>query len=219
VFTTAEDGQTSVEIVVLQGEREMAHDNKVLGKFTLANIPPAPRGMPQIEVTFDIDANGIVNVTAKDRGTGQEQKITITGTTALSDDEVDRMVKEAETHASEDQARKDEVEARNELDTLVYGTEKTVKDLGDKVPADTKSTVEAAVEDAKKALEGSDVDAIKAQTEKLREASYKLAEVVYSDQSDAEGATSPEGAAAQGEQASATDEEEVVDAEVVDDDK
>jgi molecular chaperone DnaK len=219
VFTTAEDGQTSVEIVVLQGEREMARDNKTLGKFTLANIPPAPRGMPQIEVTFDIDANGIVNVTAKDRGTGQEQKITITGTTALSDDEVDRMVKEAETHASEDQARKDEVEARNELDTLVYGTEKTMKDLGDKVPEDTKSTVEAAVEEAKKALEGTDVEAMKTQVEKLREASYKLAEVVYSDQSPDEGGPGAEGAASSGDETSREDEEEVVDAEVVDDDK
>ncbi len=214
VFTTAEDGQTSVEVVVLQGEREMARDNKTLGKFTLANIPPAPRGMPQIEVTFDIDANGIVNVTAKDRGTGQEQKITISGSTALSDDEVDRMVKEADTHAAEDKARKDEVEARNELDTLVYGTEKTMKDLGDKVPEDTKSTVEAAVEEAKKALEGTDVEAMKAQTEKLREASYKLAEVVYSEDAAAEGAQGEEAGAGTG----GSDEEEVVDAEVVDDD-
>jgi molecular chaperone DnaK len=177
--------------------------------------------MPQIEVTFDIDANGIVNVTAKDTGTGQEQKITITGTTALSDDEVDRMVKEAESHASEDQARKEEVEVRNELDTLVYGTEKTMKDLGDKVPEDTKSTVEAAVEEAKKALEGSDVDELKSQVEKLREASYKLAEVVYADKSadegaaDAGGGSSSSGSGGSG----GDDEEEVVDAEVVDDDK
>ncbi len=220
VFTTAEDGQTSVEVVVLQGEREMARDNKTLGKFTLANIPPAPRGMPQIEVTFDIDANGIVNVTAKDRGTGQEQKITISGSTALSDDEVDRMVKEADTHAAEDRARKDEVEARNELDTLVYGTEKTIKDLGDKVPAETKSTVKSAVEEAKKALEGTDVDGMKAAAEKLREASYKLAEVVYADQS-ADAAEGPGSSGAEGGQAAGhgDDEEEVVDAEVVDDDK
>ena len=162
----------------------MARDNKTLGKFTLANIPPAPRGVPQIEVTFDIDANGIVNVTAKDRGTGQEQKITISGTTALSDDEVDRMVKEAESHASEDQARKEEVEARNDLDTLVYGTEKTIKDLGDKVPADTKSTVEAARRGGQEGARGLATSTrSRPQTEKLREASYKLAEVVYADES------------------------------------
>jgi molecular chaperone DnaK len=215
VFTTAEDGQTSVEVVVLQGEREMARDNKTLGKFTLANIPPAPRGVPQIEVTFDIDANGIVNVTAKDRGTGQEQKITISGTTALSDDEVDRMVKEAETHASEDEARKAEVEARNDLDSLVYTTEKTLKDVGDKLPEDAKGDVDSALEGGKKALEGTDVDAMKAATEKLREASYKLAEVVYQTDQPAEGGAEGAGESADG----GSDEEEVVDAEVVEDDE
>jgi molecular chaperone DnaK len=215
-FTTADDGQTSVEIVVLQGEREMARDNKTLGKFTLANIPPAPRGVPQIEVTFDIDANGIVNVAAKDRGTGQEQKITISGTTALSDDEVDRMVKEAETHAAEDTARKDEVEARNNLDSLVYTTEKTIKDLGDKVPDDMKSDLDEALAEARKALEGTDVDEIKSATEKLQTAGYKLAEIVYQDDSAADAAGSDAEADAA---ASSDDEEEVVDAEVVEDDK
>ena len=215
-YTTAADGQTSVEIHVMQGEREMARDNKTLGKFTLANIPSAPRGVPQVEVTFDIDANGIVNVAAKDRGTGQEQKITISGTTALSDDEVDRMVKEAETHASEDQARKEEVEVRNSLDSLVYSTEKTVKDLGDKVPEATKTDLDEALAEAKTALEGSDVDEIKSATEKLQAAGYKLAEIVYQDESAASEAGDGDGDTDTG---SSDDEEEVVDAEVVEDDK
>jgi molecular chaperone DnaK len=217
-YTTAADGQTSVEIHVLQGEREMASANKTLGKFTLANIPAAPRGIPQVEVTFDIDANGIVNVSAKDRGTGQEQKITISGSTALSDDEVDRMVKDAESHAEEDLRVKEEAEARNTADTLVYATEKTVKDLGDKVPADTKTAVEAALADVKSALEGGDVDTIRSATEKLQESSYKLAEIVYADaqaaSGEGEGASSGEGA----EPAPAEDEE-VADFEVVDEDK
>ena len=212
-YTTAADGQTSVEIHVMQGEREMARDNKTLGKFTLANIPSAPRGVPQVEVTFDIDANGIVNVAARDRGTGQEQKITISGTTALSDDEVDRMVKEAETHASEDQARKEEVEVRNSLDSLVYSTDKTVKDLGDKVPEAMKSDVDEALAEAKTALGGTDVDEIKSATEKLQAAGYKLAEIVYQDESAESGGTEDGGSE------SSDDEEEVVDAEVVEDDK
>jgi molecular chaperone DnaK len=207
-YTTAADGQTSVEIHVLQGEREMAGDNKTLGKFHLMNIPSAPRGVPQVEVTFDIDANGIVNVSAKDRGTGQEQTITITGTTALSDEEVERMVSDADKHADEDLKRKEEVEVRNTADTLVYATEKTLKDLGDKVPEDMKSEVESAVEDAKKALEGTDVDEIKAKTEALQQASYKLAEVVYQT-AEAEQAPSAE---ADGE-AKASADEDVVDAE------
>jgi molecular chaperone DnaK len=192
VYTTAADGQTSVEIHVLQGEREMAGDNKTLGKFHLMNIPSAPRGVPQIEVTFDIDANGIVNVSAKDRGTGQEQKITITGTTALSDDEVERMVHDAESHADEDRKRKEEVEVRNTADTLVYATEKTVKDLAEKIPADTKSEVESGIEALKKALEGTDVDEIKTKTEALQQSSYKLAEIVYqaAEAHDAETSTS-----------------------------
>ena len=182
IYSTAADNQTSVEINVLQGEREMARDNKSLGKFNLTGIPAARRGVPQIEVTFDIDANGIVKVTAKDKGTGKQQQITISGSTALSDDEVERMVKDAESHAEEDKAKKDEIEIRNQTDSLAYGTEQTLNELGDKVPADTKSEVEAALAEAKKALEGSDVNAIKAASEKLQQAGYKLAEIVYSDQ-------------------------------------
>ncbi|MBO7675560.1 MAG: Hsp70 family protein, partial [Atopobiaceae bacterium] len=182
IYSTAADNQTSVEINVLQGEREMARDNKSLGKFNLTGIPAARRGMPQIEVTFDIDANGIVKVTAKDKGTGKQQQITISGSTALSDDEVERMVKDAESHAEEDKAKKDEIEVRNQTDSLAYSTEQTLNELGDKVPADTRSEVEAAVADAKKALDGTDIDAIKAASEKLQQAGYKLAEIVYSDQ-------------------------------------
>ncbi len=216
-YTTAADGQSSVEIHVLQGEREMAGANKTLGKFTLANIPPAPRGIPQIEVTFDIDANGIVNVSAKDRGTGQEQRITISGSTALSDDEVDRMVKDAESHADEDRRVKEEAEARNTADTLVYATEKTVKDLGDKVPAETKTAVEAAIVDLKSALEGTDLDAIRSATEKLQESSYKLAEIVYADaQASTEGEGTPGG---EGAESAPAEDEEVADFEVVDEDK
>ena len=210
-FTTAADGQTSVEIHVLQGEREMAAYNKTLGKFHLMNIPPAPRGVPQIEVTFDIDANGIVNVSAKDRGTGQEQKITITGTTALSDEEVARMVDDAETHADEDRKRKEEAEVRNTADGLVYGTEKTIADLGDKVPEDTKADVEAAIAEVKKALEGDDVDAIRAATSALQEKSYKLAEIVYQQVSDEQ--------TAEGDAGDAAGDEEVADYEVVDGDE
>jgi molecular chaperone DnaK len=213
-YTTAADGQTSVEIHVLQGEREMASANKTLGKFTLANIPSAPRGIPQIEVTFDIDANGIVNVTAKDRGTGQEQKITISGSTALSDDEVDKMVKDAEAHADEDRRVKESAEARNVADTLVYATEKTLKDLGDKVPEATKGEVETEIASVKEALQGDDVDSIKAATEKLQAASYKLAEIVYADAQAASG--EGEAAAAPSEPA---EDEEVADFEVVDEDK
>ena len=181
IYSTAADNQTSVEINVLQGEREMAADNKSLGKFNLTGIPSARRGVPQIEVTVDIDANGIVKVTAKDKGTGKQQQITISGSTALSDDEVDRMVKDAESHAEEDKKHKDEIEVRNQTDSLCYSTEQTLKDLGDKVPADMKKQVEDAVADAKKALDGTDIDAIKSAGEKLQEVGHKLAEIVYSD--------------------------------------
>ena len=182
IYSTAADNQTSVEINVLQGEREMARDNKSLGKFNLTGIPAARRGVPQIEVTFDIDANGIVKVTAKDKDTGKQQQITISGSTALSDDEVDRMVKDAEAHAEEDKAKKDEIEVRNQTDSLAYSTEQTLGELGDKVPADTKSEVQAAIDEAKSALDGTDIEAIKAAGEKLQQAGYKLAEIVYSDQ-------------------------------------
>lgn len=217
IYSTAADNQTSVEINVLQGEREMAHDNKSLGKFQLTGIPLAPRGVPQIEVTFDIDANGIVKVTAKDKGTGKSQQITISGSTALSDDEVDRMVKDAESHAEEDKKHKDEIEVRNQTDSLAYSTEQTLKDLGDKVPADMKKQVEDAVAEAKKALDGTDIDAIKAAGEKLQDVGHKLAEIVYST-TNAQTAGAADAAGAQQQAGSADD---VVDAdyEVVDDDK
>ena len=181
IFSTAADGQTQVEVNVLQGEREFARDNKSLGTFHLDGIAPAPRGVPQIEVTFDIDANGIVKVSAKDKGTGKEQQITISGSTALSDEEVDRMVKDAEAHAEEDKKQKEEVEVRNQTDSLCYSTEQTLNELGDKVSADVKSKAEAAIADAKKALEGSDVEAIKAAGESLQSVAYELAQVVYAD--------------------------------------
>ena len=222
VYSTAADNQTSVEINVLQGEREMAADNKSLGKFQLTGIPAARRGVPQIEVTFDIDANGIVKVTAKDKGTGKEQQITISGSTALSDDEVDRMVKDAEAHSEEDKKRKDEIEIRNQTDSLAYSTEQTVKELGDKVPADMKKQAEDAVAEAKKALDGTDVDAIKAAGDKLQEVGHKLAEVVYSStNSDAASGNAAAAGASAGSQAGSNGGDDVVDAdyEVVDDDK
>ena len=213
VYSTAADNQTSVEIHVLQGEREMASDNKSLGKFNLTGIPAAQRGIPQIEVTFDIDANGILKVTAKDKATDKSQEITISGSTALSDDEVDRMVKDAESHAEEDKKRKDEIEVRNQVDSLAYSTEQTVKDLGDKVPEDQKKAVEEAVAEAKTALDGTDIEAIKKAGEKLTEVGQKLAEIVYAD---AQAQTSGNNGAA-----SNPSEPDVVDAdyEVVDDDK
>ena len=213
VYSTAADNQTSVEIHVLQGERQMAQDNKTLGKFQLTGIPAARRGVPQIEVTFDIDANGIVNVSAKDLGTGKQQQITISGSTALNDDEVDRMVKDAEAHAEEDKKRKEEVETRNNCDALVNATEQTLSELGDKVPADSKSAAEEAINEAKTALAGTDIDAIKAATEKLQQAGYKLAEIAYSQNAAQPGA---DGAAA----AAQSDDGPIeADYEVVDDDK
>ena len=211
IYSTAADNQTSVEIHVLQGERQMANDNKTLGRFQLTGIPAARRGVPQIEVTFDIDANGIVNVSAKDLGTGKEQQITISGSTALSDDEVDRMVKDAEAHADEDAKRKEEIEARNNCDSLVNAIETTLNELGDKVPADSKSTVEAAIAEAKTALEGTDIDAIKAATEKLQQASYKLAEVAYSNQDAAAAGAGAAGAAPQQDDGPIEADYEVVD--------
>jgi molecular chaperone DnaK len=219
VYSTAADNQTSVEIHVLQGERQMAADNKTLGRFQLTGIPAAPRGVPQIEVTFDIDANGIVNVSAKDLGTGKQQQITISGSTALSDEEVDRMVKDAEAHAAEDEKRKEEIEARNNTDSLVNATQNTLNELGDKVPADTKSQVEAAISEAKTALEGTDIDAIKAAGEKLQQASYQLASVVYSQQG-ADGAAGAGAGATGAAGAQSTNNDGPIDAdyEVVDDD-
>ncbi len=211
IYSTAADNQTSVEVHVLQGEREMAAGNKTLGRFQLNGIPAARRGVPQIEVTFDIDANGIVNVSAKDLGTGKQQQITISGSTALSDDEVDRMVKDAEQHAEEDAKHKEEVEVRNNAEALVGATQQTLSELGDKVPADAKSEAESAIAEAQSALQGTDLDAIKAATEKMQQAGYKLAEVVYS----TEGAAAGAGAAA-AETAPADDTLEA-DYEVVDD--
>ena len=214
IYSTASDNQTSVEINVLQGEREMARDNKSLGKFQLTGIPAARRGVPQIEVTFDIDANGIVKVSAKDLGTGKQQQITISGSTALSDDEVDRMVKDAEAHAEEDKRHKDEVETRNQTDSLLYSTEQTLSELGDKVSADVKGEAQAAIDKAKSALEGTDIEAIRAAGEELRQVGYKLAEVVYSDAQNASAANG-------GAQGAGASNDDVVDAdyEVVDDDK
>ena len=215
IFTTAEDSQSQVEVHVLQGEREIATYNKTLGRFNLVGIPPAPRGIPQIEVSFDVDANGIVNVSAKDLGTGQEQKITITASTALSEDEIKRMVTEAETHADEDKKRREEAEIRNTADNLVYSTEKTLKDLGDKVEEEEKTKIEAGIEETKETLKGTDTDKIKEASDKLAQDAQKLAEMVYqqaqAEQASAAGKEQEEGAG--GEEAA---EGEVIDAEVVD---
>ena len=216
VYSTAADNQTSVEIHVLQGERPMAADNKTLGRFQLTGIPAARRGVPQIEVTFDIDANGIVNVSAKDLGTGQQQQITISGSTALSDDEVDRMVKDAEAHAAEDAAHKEQVEIRNNTDSLVNATRQTLEELGDKVPADAKQAAEDAIKEAEEALKGTDTEVMKAAQEKLQQAGYKLAEVAYAQQ----GAGQTAAAGAAGPQAAGNDDGPIeADYEVVEDDK
>ena len=213
VFSTAADGQTSVEVHVLQGEREMAAYNKTLGKFQLTGIAPAPRGVPQIEVTFDIDANGIVNVSAKDLGTGKEQNITITSSSNMSKEDIDKAVREAEQFAAEDKAKKDEADARNAGDQAVYQAEKTIADLGDKVTAEEKAPVESAINDLKEKLKGTDVEAIKASTEALTQAFYKISEKLYQQQ--------PQDGAAQGAGAQGGSDDNVVDAdyEVVDDDK
>jgi molecular chaperone DnaK len=217
-FSTAADNQTEVEVHVLQGERPMAAQNRTLGKFKLSGIPPAPRGVPQVEVTFDIDANGILNVTAKDNATGKDQKITITSSSGLSKDEVDRMAKEADSHATEDQAKREEVEARNSLDNMVYNVEKMLKDNGDKVSGSEKSDVESALAQAKTTLQGSSsASELNSARESLTAASHKLAEAMY--KSNASGASaSTDGAATQGA-AEEKKEEGVIDAEYVDVDK
>jgi molecular chaperone DnaK len=223
IFSTAADGQTSVEVHVLQGEREMAQYNKTLGRFQLAGIAPAPRGVPQIEVSFDIDANGIVHVSAKDLGTGNEQKVTITASTNLNEDEIKKAVREAEQYASEDKARKEEVEQRNHADSLIYSTEKTLKELGDKVSADDKAKIEAQVAELKKLMEGNDTAAIKAGCEKLTETSYEAFGKIYQQQAGQQqgGAGFDPNAAQQQGNTSADNDDNVVDAdyEVVDDDK
>ena len=179
IFSTAADGQTAVSIHVLQGEREMASQNRTLGKFDLIGIPPAPRGVPQIEVTFDIDANGIVHVSAKDLGTGKEQKIRIESSSGLSEKDIEKMVKEAELHAEEDRKERERIEVRNEADSLLYSTEKSLKDYGDKISADEKSTIESAMSDLKSAMSSDSVERIKEKTEALQKAAYKLAEEMY----------------------------------------
>ncbi len=214
IFSTAADNQTSVEIHVLQGERPMARDNRTLGKFHLVGILPAPRGIPQIEVTFDIDANGIVNVSAKDNGTGKEQKITITSSSGLSKDDINKMVKEAESHADEDRRRKDEIETRNRADSLVYQTEKMLRENKDKIPDSDAKTVEAAIADCKKALEGGDIDAMNRAADALMQASHKASEAVYKNaQSGGQAGGSGDGAKTGGK----TDD--VIDAEYVDADE
>jgi molecular chaperone DnaK len=221
IFSTASDNQTSVEVHVLQGERPMAGDNKTLGKFHLVGIPPAPRGMPQVEVTFDIDANGIVNVSAKDVGTGREQKITITASSGLSKDEIDRMMKDAESHSAEDEKKKGAIEARNRLDGLVYSVEKTLSENTDKLDAAAAGEIDAAVAEAKTALAGEDADAMNNAFERVQTASHKLAEVLYSQTAQggdapAEEQASSASASAGDGAASATDEGDVIDAEYVD---
>ena len=211
-FTTAEDSQPSVEIHVLQGEREMAAYNKTLGKFQLVDLPPAPRGMPQIEVTFDIDANGIVHVAAQDKATGKEQSMTITGQSSLDKDAIDQMIKDAEAHAEEDRKRKEEAEARNNADGLVYQTEKMIKDQAENINDDEKSTLEAKIADVKTALDGTDLEAIKDATESLMSASQEFGQRLY------EQAAADQAAAGDAEDDTPSDDD-VVDAEIIDDDE
>jgi len=227
IFSTAADGQTAVSIHVLQGEREMANHNRTLGRFDLVGIPPAPRGVPQIEVTFDIDANGIVHVSAKDLGTGKEQKIRIESSSGLNEADIEKMVKEAEAHAEEDRKEKERAEARNEADTLIYSTEKSLKELGDKVDAAEKAKVAEAIADLKRSVEATDVEAMKEKTEALKQVSYKIAEEMYKNAQGAQGAqggpdmggmggAAPGAGGAGGENMKNAED---VDYEVVDDDK
>ncbi|WP_052665249.1 molecular chaperone DnaK [Nitriliruptor alkaliphilus] len=214
VFTTADDNQPSVEIHVVQGEREMVSDNKSLGKFMLTGLPPAPRGMPQIEVTFDIDANGLVHVSAKDLGTGKEQSMTITGGSALPKDDIEQMIADAEAHAAEDAKRREAAEVRNQADTLAYQTDTTLKEHGDKLDAATKADIEQALTELREALKGEDTDAIKSKVEALAGRSQALAQAIY--QATADQAEAGDAGAATGDDAAASDDEDVVDAEVVD---
>jgi molecular chaperone DnaK len=219
-FSTAADSQTSVEVHVLQGERPLARDNRTLGRFQLVGLPPAPRGVPQIEVTFDIDANGIVNVSAKDRGTGKEQKITITSSSGLSKEEVDRMMRDAESHAEEDRKRKEEIETRNRADQAVYGAERFIQESGGKLPAAEKSSIDSAIEALKSALSANDVAAMTGAMEQLTQAQHKAAEVLYRQAGAQGGGASGEGeTSAPGEGAGDGAQGDVIDAEVVDEEK
>jgi molecular chaperone DnaK len=217
IFSTATDNQTSVEVHVLQGERQMAGDNRTLGKFHLVGIPPAPRGMPQIEVTFDIDANGIVNVQARDLGTGREQKITITASSGLAKDEIDRMMRDAETHSDEDKRKRESIETKNRLDSLIYQTEKTISDNREKIPVGLISEVESAIAEAKKVVEANNIDQFQAQLDNLTRVSHKIAEALYQQQASGAGASDAAGAGAQqsgGQSGKAGDD--VIDAEYID---
>jgi molecular chaperone DnaK len=220
IFSTATDNQTSVEVHVLQGERQMAGGNRTLGKFHLVGIPPAPRGIPQIEVTFDIDANGIVNVSARDLGTGREQKITITASSGLAKDEIDRMMRDAESHADEDKRSRETIEAKNRLDSIIYQTEKTIADNREKIPVGTISEVEAALVEAKKAVETNDAEQINAQLEALTKASHKIAEALYQQQTAGGSASGAEasgaGAGAAGGANKSAGGDDVIDAEYID---
>ena len=219
-FSTAADNQSSVEVKVYQGERPMAGDNRLLGKFGLDGIPPAPRGVPQIEVTFDIDANGIVNVSAKDLGTGKQQSVQITGGSALPKDDIEKMVRDAEQYAEEDRKRREEAEIRNQADTLVYSTEKFLAENDDKVPADVKSEVQTAIADLKKAIEGNDIDAIKTASEHAAQVSQKMGTAIYQAAQAAQAAQQAEGSSGASDASDASSEtpqdEGVVDAEIVD---
>jgi molecular chaperone DnaK len=223
-FSTAADNQTSVEVHVLQGERPLARDNHTLGRFHLVGLPPAPRGVPQIEVTFDIDANGIVNASAKDLATGKEQKITITASSGLSKDEVDRMMREAESHAEDDKKRREEIESRNRADQAVYGAERMLKDTGDKLGATERGAIESAVAEVRKAIEANDTDAMNRAMDTLTQAQHKAAEALYRQQAPGGGETGPGGdaggaGAGQAESGGGTRDGDVIDAEVVDEEK
>ncbi|HYM67705.1 MAG TPA: Hsp70 family protein, partial [Patescibacteria group bacterium] len=211
VFSTAADSQTSVEVHVLQGEREMARDNRTLGRFHLDGIPPAPRGLPQIEVTFDIDANGILNVKAQDKGTGREQSVTITASSTLAKDEVERMVKEAELHSSEDRAKREEVELRNQADHMIHQAEKVMKDNADKIPADVKSEVTTKLDSLKAAAKGSDTEALRKQMDDFNEALQKIGQHIYQQGGSPAGEAAQDGAGAPAGEAKK--EEDVVDAD------